>query len=97
MTVVISLVRVYKINNLFYRKQDAASRPKKEFTPKTLNDLQLHLDSHSSDGVNHSSEALNGGPPPPYYPCVSAPVIKSYQGMLLALFYFVVSLSHICA
>jgi len=44
------------------KKQEAASRPKKEFKPKTLNDLQLHLDSHS-DGVNHSSEGLNGATP----------------------------------
>jgi len=44
------------------KKQEAASRPKKEFNPKTLHDLQLHLDS--SDGINHhASDSLNGTTP----------------------------------
>jgi len=66
-----------------FRKQEAASRPKKEFNPKTLHDLQLHLDS--GDGINHhSNDGLNGsrigGPPPPYFPPAPA---QSYQGMFI--------------
>ncbi|CAG7729664.1 unnamed protein product [Allacma fusca] len=29
----------------FYRKREAARKPKKEFVPKTVHDLRLHLDS----------------------------------------------------
>jgi len=40
---------------LFYRKDEAASRPKAEFIPKTLADLHV-------EGI---SDGLNGAPPLP--------------------------------
>ncbi|CAL8106966.1 unnamed protein product [Orchesella dallaii] len=50
------------VETLNEKRQDAASRPKREFQPKTVHDLQLTLDI--SDGQSdHSRETLNGTTP----------------------------------
>jgi len=54
------------------KKEDACSRPKKEFRPKTVHDLQLNLDGDSLSDHAGSKDTLNGGPPPPYYPPMPA-------------------------
>lgn len=66
-----------------FRRQDAASRPKREFQPKTVHDLQLNLDVNDGQS-DHSRETLNGGPPPPYFPTANIPSVK---GMRIVAFF----------
>ena len=47
------------------KKREAANRPKREYRPKTLEDLQRN---NEISLIHHATQNNNGGPPPPYFP-----------------------------
>lgn len=50
---------------LIYRKDDAANRPKLEFVPKTLADLNIEGVSDGVNGITHSTPSVPPYPVPP--------------------------------
>jgi endophilin-A len=52
------------VETLNQKREEAASRPKPEFVPKTVHDLRLHLDSsHQDSDFHHLKENYNGTTP----------------------------------
>lgn len=51
--------------SFIYRKDDAANRPKLEFVPKTLADLNIEGVSDGVNGITHSTPSVPPYPVPP--------------------------------